>query len=191
MSQQPKTLLTVEEYLDLERQADYKSEYYQGEIFAMSGGSPNHSLIATNCARLLGNALQGSGCRVYNSDLRVHVVTVNMYTYPDITVVCDKSDIVDESLLNPLVLVEVLSPSTESYDRGQKFAFYRSIPSLREYVLVAQERQSIEVFRRNDTGIWELHLPQDGVIELASVGCSIRLEDVYADVEIKEGRGLR
>jgi Uma2 family endonuclease len=187
MSVQIKHKLTPQKYLDLEELAEYKSEYYQGEIFAMSGGSPSHALIATNFARVLGNALQGSGCRVYNSDLRVHVPAVTFYAYPDISVVCGKLELTgdrQDNLVNPVLLVEVLSSSTESYDRGQKFSLYRSIPSLREYVLVAQDRISVEVFRRNDVGIWELHLPEEGSVSLASVGCTIRLDDVYVDVEM-------
>jgi Uma2 family endonuclease len=179
--------LTPQEYLDLEELAEYKSEYYQGEIFAMSGGSPSHALIATNFARALGNALQGSGCRVYNSDLRVHVPAITFYAYPDISVVCGKLELTgdrQDNLANPVLIVEVLSPSTESYDRGEKFSLYRSIPSLREYVLVAQNRLSVEVFHRNDAGIWELHLPEEGKVALASIGCTVRLDDVYADVEM-------
>jgi Uma2 family endonuclease len=188
MSVQIKRKLTPQEYLDLEEQAEYKSEYYQGEIFAMSGGSPNHALIAANLIATLRSQLKGTGCRVFTGDLRVHIPASGLYTYPDVTVVCGRLELTgdrQDNLANPVILVEVLSPGTESYDRGQKFSLYRSIPSLREYVLVSQDRISVEVFRRNDVGIWELHLPEDGSIALASVGCTVRLDDVYADVEME------
>jgi Uma2 family endonuclease len=187
MSVQLQPRLTPREYLDLEEQAEYKSEYYQGEIFAMSGGSPNHALIAANLIATLQSQLKGTGCRVFTGDLRVHIPASELYTYPDVTVVCGKLELTgdrQDNLANPILIVEVLSPSTESYDRGQKFSLYRSIPSLREYVLVSQDRISIEIFHKNDAGIWELHLPEEGNVILASVGCRIQLDDVYADVEM-------
>ena len=186
MSAQPKPFVSPEEYLERERKAETKSEYYNGEILAMSGGSPRHSLIAANLVRELGNALKGTGCLVFNSDLRVHVQANGLYTYPDVSVVCGDNRLLDEDgdvLATPVLLVEVLSPSTEHYDRGQRFALYRGLETLREYVLVAQERRSVEVFRKNDAGRWELYEPDaEGTVELASVGCVLRVEEVYANV---------
>ena len=195
MSVQPKNDVSPGEYLERERRADHKSEYYAGEVFAMSGGSRRHSLIATNLASELRTALKGTGCLVFNSDLRVYVAASGLYTYPDVSVVCGDERYVDEeedTLTTPVVIVEVLSPATETYDRGQKFTFYRGLASLREYVLVAQERRSVEVFRRNDAGRWELYEPdpEHGTVELASVGCVLRLDEVYANVRF-DGGGFR
>jgi Uma2 family endonuclease len=165
-------------------------------MFAMAGGSVNHSLIAANLIATLRSLLKGSGCRVFTGDLRVHIPASGFYTYPDVTVVCGELQVLDETrdtVMNPVVLIEVLSPNTESYDRGQKFFFYRSIPSLREYVLVSQKTRRIEVFRRrNDDGVWELHEPDNsGLITFESIGCELALEDVYAEVEMDERTGLR
>lgn len=194
MSVQPKLRLSPREYLERERLADYKSEYYDGEVFAMSGGTRNHSLIATNVSTSLNLALRGSGCLVFNSDLRVHIPEAGLYTYPDVSVVCGEERFLDDeqdTLVNPVLVVEVLSPSTERYDRGQKFAFYRALGSLREYVLVAQDRPSVEVFRKNDEGRWELYEAQGGAVALASVGCTLRLEDLYAGVSFDAPPPLR
>jgi Uma2 family endonuclease len=195
MSVQTRAHITPGEYLEIERQAEYKSEYYNGEIFAMSGGSINHSLIAANVTSTLHRLLEGSGCRVFSSDLRIHIPIVGLFTYPDVSVICGQPEVLDDqrdTVLNPILLVEVLSPSTEKYDRGQKFLFYRSIPSLREYLLVAQDRRSAELFRRNEAGIWELHEPdRDGRLELTSVGCAIGIDDVYAGVVMEEHPPLR
>jgi Uma2 family endonuclease len=196
MSEPPRPILTAAEYLERERNAEYKSEYYQGEMFAMAGGSVNHSLIAANLIATLRSLLKGSGCRVFTGDLRLLIPASGFYTYPDVTVVCGELQVLDEmrdTVMNPVVLIEVLSPSTESYDRGQKFFFYRSIPSLREYVLVSQQTRHIEVFRRrNGDGVWELHESNDsGEITLESIGCEFPVEDVYAEVEMQERTGLR
>ena len=188
---QTKPYLSPEEYIEREKTAVRKHEYYQGEIFAMSGGTLNHALVGANVIRALGNVL-ADGCLVFSSDLRVHVEAFGLYTYPDVSVVCGDVETTDDglSLLNPILLVEVLSPSTEPYDRGQKFAFYRGIPALREYVLVAQERRSIEVFRRNEENRWTLYEPEDGAIALASVGATLRVDAVYAGVELPENPPL-
>ena len=195
MSEVAQRVFTPEEYLALERSAEQKSEYYQGEIFAMSGGSLIHSRIAVNITTMLVGALRGKGCQVFNSDLRVHIPANGLYTYPDASVVCGEPQVLDEqrdTIINPVVLVEVLSSTTESYDRGAKFGLYRSIESLREYLLVSQERRWIELFRKNDGGIWELHEPDSsGALELASIGCALRLDDLYADVKLEEKGGLR
>ena len=187
MSVQTRPFITPEEYLERERAAEFKSEYYNGEVFAMSGGSRNHVLIAGNCQTALRAALKDKACLVFQSDLRVHIPSTDLYTYPDVVVVCGEEQYLDtqkDTLINPVLLIEVLSSSTESYDRGQKFEFYRSIVSLKEYALVAQDRVSVEVFRKNEEGHWVLYEAdaEQGTIEMASVGCLLKLDDLYANV---------
>jgi Uma2 family endonuclease len=193
MTAQAQPYIAPEVYLERERAAEYKSEYYGGEVFAMSGGTINHSLISTNTISVLHAALKGTGCRVFNSDLRVYIPASGLFTYPDASVVCGDVELLDDradNLLNPVLLVEVLSPSTESYDRGTKFALYRSIPSLEEYMLVSQDQRRVEVFRKDTSGRWVLYDVEDAV-ELASVGCTIPVEDLYAGVELPERPSLR
>src|SRR5437868_8492820 len=141
MSSQPKTLLTPEEYLAIERKAEYRSEYLNGEMFAMTGASRKHNLIALNIAGELRQQLKSKPCEAYVNDMRVRIPATDLYTYPDVTVVCGDPEFEDafiDTLLNPTLLIEVLSESTESYDRGKKFGYYRTIQSLAEYLLVAQ-----------------------------------------------------
>jgi Uma2 family endonuclease len=150
---------TPEQYLDIERAADYKSEYFDGEIFAMAGASEEHNTITFNLSGALVPQLRGTGCRGYAGDMRVKVDASGLYTYPDVVVVCGERHFTDDhldTLTNPTLIVEVLSPSTEGYDRGQKFANYRRIPSLETYVLVAQDRAHIEKFERRPDGQWLL-----------------------------------
>ncbi|MFY7997925.1 MAG: Uma2 family endonuclease [Candidatus Kapaibacteriota bacterium] len=180
----PQQLFTIEEYLEREEKAAYKSEYYKGEIFAMAGGTPPHSAISVNILYALMGRLRKK-CRVYGSDMRVHIPVEQLFTYPDISVVCGKREFFrDKALMNPVVIVEVLSDSTEDYDRGTKFKLYGKIASLREYVLVSQETQAVDVFRRNAEGRWELfqYADQDDV-ELASVECTLTMEEIYEDSE--------
>ena len=182
--------MTREEYLAFEETAEERHEWYKNEAFAMSGGTRNNSLLASNVLFALRSALRGSDCLVFQSDLRVQVQAEGLYTYPDITVVCGGEQYETEkqtTLLNPTLIVEVLSESTERYDRGRKFAFYRAIPSLQAYVLVAQDRASVEVFRKGTDGHWTLFEPDDeGTIELASIGATLRLTDVYENVDLTE-----
>ena len=143
---------TPEEYLALERKAEYKSEYINGEIYAMSGASRAHILITVNLTRELSTQLRGRPCEVYASDMRVKVSPTGMYTYPDVAAVCGEARFEDgqvDTLTNPSVIIEVLSPSTEAYDRGEKFAHYRKLQSLAEYVLVAQDKMRVEHFARH------------------------------------------
>ncbi|HMA36345.1 MAG TPA: Uma2 family endonuclease [Chloroflexia bacterium] len=174
---------TPEEYLAHERQADYKSEYIAGQIVAMSGVSREHSLINMNLARVLSTQLLDRPCEAHASDLRVKVSAQGLYTYPDITVVCGEPQWEDaqvDTLLNPTLIVEVLSPSTEAYDRGAKFGYYRALPSLQEYLLVAQDRMLVEHFVRADAG-WLLTDPA-AVIQLPAIGCTLPLAEVYRKV---------
>jgi Uma2 family endonuclease len=159
MSTVSKRLLSAQEYLALERQADVRSEYHRGEIFAMAGANWEHTLIKDNLAGEARNQLKSGPCRVLTSDLRVKVDATGLYTYPDIVVVCDEpqfEDKVQDTLLNPRVIVEVLSDSTEKYDRGVKFAHYRRLPSVQEYVLVAQDRPLVERYVRQPDDAWVL-----------------------------------
>ena len=151
--------ITAVEYLRSERAAEFRSEYFAGEIFAMAGGSLRKSLIKTNVGGELRAALKGRPCIACDSDLRIKVAASGLYTYPDASVLCEPIEFEDEqrdTVLNPIVLVKVLSPSTEAYDRGKKFEHYRRIPSLREYLLVSQEAPHVEHFLRNDDRTWTL-----------------------------------
>lgn len=176
------------EYLELDRIAAIRSEYYFGEIIAMSGGTESHNLIGSNINRQAGNALEQRPCRVYTSDMRVRTTT-GVYTYPDVTIVCGKPQLEDERkdvLLNPLVIIEVLSPSTANYDRGAKFDNYRSIPSLQTYVIVAQDQPAIDCYHRQpDNRGWLLTIARglNAVIQIPAANFELSLSRVYANVE--------
>ena len=179
--------LTSAEYLAIERIAPYRSEYFRGEMFAMAGGSPTHSRIKTNILGELRNRLKGNPCAPYDSDLRIKCPT-GLYTYPDVSVICSELELDDEqkdTVLNPTLLIEVLSKNTEAYDRGKKFDHYRTIPSLREYVLVSQEEPMIQRFLRNDDNTWTMNAVTDlnQSIRLQSLGIEIPLAEVYERVE--------
>lgn len=153
----PKSFVTIQDYLDLERRSETKHEYVDGTIGAIAGASANHGLIMLGTGGVLRQQLRGRGCYVYPSDLRVRIGALNIYTYPDITVTCGAPQFGDErpdTLLNPTLIVEILSPSTEMADRTTKFARYRRLPSFREYVLIAQDRPLIEHYVRQDNGTW-------------------------------------
>lgn len=180
--------LTAAEYLGLERAAAFKSEFFAGEMFPMAGGSSMHSLIATNLAREVGNRLKGRPCVPFNSDLRLLVVATGLYTYPDLSVVCGPLEFADageDTITNPTLLAEVLSDSTESYDRGKKFEHYRQIPSLREYLLVSQQEPRIEQSVRSGDGEWRLREAAglDNQIELPSLQIVLPLAEGFAKVK--------
>jgi Uma2 family endonuclease len=185
-------LLTAAEYLEIERAAETKSEFYDGRMFAMAGASLEHVLLAGNVAGVLSNQLRGRAFRVLGSDLRVKVSATGLYTYPDVSVVCGQPHLEDayrDTLLNPVLIVEVLSPSTEAYDRGDKFAQYRWLESLQEYVLISQDRCRIERYlRQKDGQEWLYTAVSDpaGSITLASIGCELALAEVYYQVELSE-----
>jgi Uma2 family endonuclease len=188
MSTQAKIFLTPEQYLEIERQAERKSEYWQGEMFAMAGAGEPHNLLVTNINGQLYTHLRSSACRVYTNDMRVRVSATGLYTYPDIVVVCGVPQFLDgrrDTLLNPTLIVEVLSPSTEAYDRGRKFEHYQSIDSLKQYLLVASERVHTDLFTRQAGGHWLLTVAGgiEDAIDLESVGCRITLRDSYDKVE--------
>jgi Uma2 family endonuclease len=193
---QKKPFISPEEYLRLERAANYKSEYLGGEIFAMAGGSANHSVIAANTIRELGNRLGGKECLPYTSDLRIRISATGLYTYPDVSVVCGSrkyADEGDDTIVNPALNVEVLSDSTEAYDRGTKFAHYRRIPSLREYVLISQSRPTVEVFSRQTDGTWLLTPVSglDSAVRLPALDVEIRLGEIFLGVEFPEQPPLK
>ena len=178
--------MSPEAYLAFERGSDTRHEYVDGEIFAMSGATYEHSLLASNIVRALGNALVDRPCDVHGSDMKIRVVATNRFFYADVSVVCGPPDFGDEvrdSVLNPKVIVEILSDSTERYDRGEKFAHYRRIASLKEYVLVSQKEPLVEQFSRQDDGAWLYRALGPGErLGLTSVECSIPLDRIYEKV---------
>jgi Uma2 family endonuclease len=186
MSAQPTPPLTPEEYLAIERAAEYKSEYYQGQMYAMAGTSLRHALIVGNLSREFGNALRNGPCSVVTTDLRVLVSAAGLYTYPDVVVVCGEPKLTDswmDTLTNPIVLIEVLSPSTEAHDRGFKSAQYRKLESLQEYAFVWQEEPHVEIYRRGG-GVWQLFEATglEAVCGFESVKCTLALSEVYAKI---------
>ncbi len=181
-------LLTPEEYLVRERKALTKSEYRNGQIVAMPGASRKHNLITVNISSGLHFQLQERTCEVYTNDMRVKVSTAGLYTYPDVVVVCDEPRFENkqfDTLLNPTVLVEVLSPSTEAYDRDEKFASYQKLDSLQEYVLVSQDRVRVEHYLRKPAARWELteFRSLGDVLRLVSIRCELSLYAIYAKVQ--------
>ncbi|WP_437292333.1 Uma2 family endonuclease [Sorangium sp. So ce406] len=180
-----KILTTHAEYLEQERASPTKHEFLNGETIAIAGGTPEHARLSASVGAELRAQLRGRPCAVYSSDLRVRVNATGLSTYPDVSVVCGRleRDLEDkDAALNPVVLVEILSDSTEAYDRGQKFAHYRLIPSLCEYVLVWQHEPRIEVFHRNEDGSWTLREARAGEgALLEAIGCTLLVDEVYRD----------
>lgn len=194
MSAAVKRRLTPAEYLQIERAASFRSEYYDGEMFAMAGASLAHLRIIQNLNYELLHQLRGGPCEVTVIDLRVKVDATGLYTYPDIVIVCEKPQLEDDvldTLLNPQVIVEVLSDSTEKYDRGKKFAHYRQIASLKEYILVAQDRMSVERFVRQPDESWLLTARTDPAqhFTFGTLPVTIPLEVVYTNVTFPEANG--
>jgi Uma2 family endonuclease len=191
MSTQPKNYLTPEQYLEIERKAEYKSEYYQGEMFAMAGASLAHNRLVTAVTIGLGQQLRHGPCEVLGSDMRVAITATGLYAYPDVSVCCGAPQLMDgqmDTLLNPALIVEVLSPSTEAYHRGDKFKHYRSIETLREYLMVASESINADLCTRQPDGRWILTSAGrlEDIIELHSIGCRLSLADLYEKVEFGE-----
>lgn len=191
MPAMPKPLLTPEEYLARERRAETKSEYLRGEVFAMAGASRAHNLITSNLVFTIGGQLRDRPCEVYTSDMRVKVSPTGLYTYPDVVVVCGEPQFEDaqaDTLLNPKVIVEVLSPSTADYDRGGKFTHYRRLTSLQEYLLVSQDRPLVEHYVRQSPDEWllaERSSLQDH-LDLPSIECRLPLAEIYLKVRFGE-----
>ncbi len=188
-------LYTAEEYLALERKAEFKHEYISGEIVAMAGATREHILITGNIAQRLRNQLQGSPCETYSNEMRVRT-TPSDYVYPDVIVVCDEPKFEDnefDTLLNPTVVIEVLSKSTEARDRGEKFSEYRGIASVKDVVFVSQYRMRVEHYVRQANGEWMLHeatLPSE-TITLESIGCTLTLAEIYERITFPPPRQLR
>jgi len=184
-----KQKISIDEYLEMENASSEKHEYYQGEIFAISGAKVPHNIIATNLVVALTIKLKGKSCRPFNSDQRIHVEANTLFTYPDISIIC--GDIItrnndDYNVLNPTVLIEVLSRSTKNYDGGEKFKLYRDIPTLREYVLVDSESIHIEIFRLNANNHWELeeYNKDAQTVLIQAINTPLSIEEIYEGTEL-------
>jgi Uma2 family endonuclease len=175
---------TPTEYLEWEEQQDLRYEYVYGEVYAMTGGTLNHSQIAVNFTTIIRSHLRGKGCKVFNSDAKVEVLESSLYLYPDLSVTCDDRDKSNTKFISyPCLIAEVLSPSTEAYDRGNKFALYRRSMSLQEYVLVSTQSMVVDIYRRNDRGKWELTAYNSGdEIELESIDLKFSIEQLFEDI---------
>jgi Uma2 family endonuclease len=184
-----KQKITIEEYLELEASSQEKHEYYLGEVFAMSGPKVQHNIIAGNVFSGLGNKLKGKYCRPFNSDQRIHIEKNTLFTYPDISIICGEIKTLnndDWNVTNPTVVIEILSPTTKNYDRGEKFMLYRDIPTLKEYILIDSERIHIETFRLNASNHWELEEYRDvsEVLPIPSINISITLSEIYEGTKL-------
>jgi Uma2 family endonuclease len=191
MAQPQKQFYTPQEYLALEEAAAYKSEYYDGQIYMMAGGSETHALICINFASELRLALKGKTCRTYGSDLKVEVKGGEAYTYPDVAVICGKPEFVKnrtDTITNPVVVIEVLSASTGQYDRTAKFELYQALPSMQHYVLVDQKRIYVGCYEKLENDTWLLHIYRNlqDTLKLAALGVEIKLAEIYADVDFAE-----
>ena len=188
LAKQRPQLYTTQEYLILERESEVRHEYLNGEIFEMAGANKRHNLISSNMIRVISNQIHDRECSVYGSDMRIKIRATEKYTYPDVVALCGPEEFEDETednLLNPALIIEVLSKTTEAYDRGAKFAYYQSIESFREYVLITQEPFRVEQFVRKDTSMWtyfEFRLADD-VVKLSSIDCKLGLRDIYHKIE--------
>lgn len=186
MSQAAHSWLTFDDYLSIEHESGLKHEFVRGQVLAMAGGSPAHARVCANITALLQVLLGGKPCTVFSSDLRLRVAS-DLASYPDVTVICgrielDPADRKGHTVLNPRVLVEVLSPTTENYDRGEKLGSYKHIPSLQEVMLVAHDRKELEIVRRESDGSWSRHIFGDGEFAtFVSLSCEIAVADVYKD----------
>lgn len=181
MATAPESYVSERDYLQVERQSETKAEYVDGQVLAMAGASERHNRLLSNLIMQVGPQLRGGECRIYPSDLRIKVA--NRYFYPDASIVCGKavfSDDLNDVVLNPTVLFEILSPSSAAYDRGVKFLSYQGIESLREYVLISQDDEIVEVYRRHRESSW-LYSRVESEIQLDSVGANLRLSELYED----------
>jgi Uma2 family endonuclease len=179
---------TPDQYLDLERESSVKHEYHAGHLNAMAGASEAHNLITINLGREVSTQLRGRPCRTYGSDMKVKIEEAGSYVYPDLTIVCGERRFDDEekdALLNPMVVIEVLSPSTELNDRGRKFAYYRQLESITDYLMIAQDKPFIEHYTKQEEGRWVLAVKDNlqQAVNLESVQCRLALSDIYENVE--------
>jgi Uma2 family endonuclease len=182
-----KAKLTIAEYLEFEKTSQEKHEYYQGELFAMAGAKVAHNRIVTRLTILLGQQLRGRSCEPFNSDQRIHIPSNTLFTYPDLSIVCGPVQSLnndDYNILNPSIIIEVLSPATKNYDRGEKFQLYRDIPTLKEYILIDSQFIRIEAFRINATGHWELeeyNSPSASLL-LPLINVAIPVQEIYEQI---------
>jgi Uma2 family endonuclease len=192
LSTEPKHSYTLEEYLALERESDAKYEYWNGEVFEVSGGTLAHDLIVGNSFDLLSSQLPRKDCRIFTNNMQIKVPAAPPYRYGNGAVVCGRVEVERfngaDLLVNPILIIEVLSRSTEAYDRGDKFTYYKSIPSFREYLLIAQHRPHITHYVKSDTGKWDYEETNDlgSSIYLPTIDCTLALSDVYRDVEFNQ-----
>jgi Uma2 family endonuclease len=185
-----KQKISIEEYLDMENASMEKHEYYKGDVFAMSGAKVRHNIISGNLFIALGQKLKGKKCKPYNSDQRIHIQSNTLFTYPDISIICGEIITLnndDYNVLNPAVIVEVLSKSTKNYDRGEKFKLYRDIPTLKEYILADSESIHIEVFRLNENNHWELeeYNSVENFLFIKAIDEKILISEIYEGVNIE------
>jgi Uma2 family endonuclease len=191
MSAVPEQYLTLDEYAALEESSGIKHEFFEGIAYAMSGASPAHNLIAINVASSIRPQLRGKPCQMYSSDQRFKVEATGLFAYPDASVVCGPVQFADapkHTMINPTLLFEILSPSTESYDRWKKFQHYRKIDSLCAYLLIGQDSMHVELYTRQEQNYWLLaeFTEQDAMVPLDAIGCSISMIDIYEDVEFEK-----
>lgn len=185
-----KQKLTIEQYLEFENATDEKHEYYQGEIFAMSGAKITHHEIVVNTLSSIRQSLKGKSCKPYNSDQRIYIEKNTLFTYPDISVFCDGIVTLDNdemNAVNPVILIEVLSPSTKEYNRGTKFKLYRDIPTLKEYILIDSETINVEVFSINREGYWELREYKmiSDTLTINTIQMQLELEEIYSGTKLR------
>ncbi len=175
---------TPDEYFEWEEHQEIRHEYFDGEVYAMTGGTLNHSEIAINFGALLKAHLRGGKCRLLNGDARVNIYNSNKYVYPDLSVTCNERDRTNTKFVShPCLIGEVLSPSTEAYDRGDKFAMYRLSPSLQDYVLISADKVAIDIYHKDDRGKWDiLNYRSSDLVELASVDLTFSIEQIYEDI---------
>jgi Uma2 family endonuclease len=176
--------LTPEEYFEWEEQQQVRHEYIDGEVYAMTGGTLNHSEIASNFNFLLKSHLRSGSCRVFNSDARINIYQSNDYVYPDVSVSCDERDrSATKFLSHPCLIIEVLSASTEAYDRGDKFGLYRRSPNLQDYVLVSSNKIAIDIYHKNDRGRWEIISCAAGdLVELECINLTLPIEEIFENI---------
>lgn len=180
---------TIEEYLEFEETSTEKHEYYKGEIFAMSGAKLAHNIISSNLSGILSNTLKGKNCRPFGSDMRLHIKQNTLFTYPDISIVCGEVKTLNNdefNLLNPTIIIEILSPSTKTYDRGDKFKLYRDITTLKEYILIDSTAVGVECFRINNKGKWELeeYKTAENEVQMPTIKISISLLEIYEGTKL-------
>lgn len=181
--------ITPEEYLETERSSEEKNEYYDGHIVTLSGASLTHNRISSNLSLAIGNFLKGKSCEIFTADMRVSTPLRDAYMYPDAVIVCEKPKLEDDkfdTLINPTVIIEILSPSTQGYDGGYKLMFYQQIPSLKEYVMIDSQKYYIQVVRKQPDGAWRFETLDDTAdhVELQSIRLQLELSDIYENTDL-------